>query len=147
MTAPALATRGLCKTFGGIAATQDVSLSLARGARQALIGPNGAGKTTLVNLLTGLLAPSAGAIELDGVDVTAMPTHRRARLGLMRTFQINQLFTGSPRWRRWRSYARNAPVRAVTCCARWGAHRTAVDEAAAVLSAISSVRQHALHGA
>jgi ABC-type branched-subunit amino acid transport system ATPase component len=134
MTAPALATRGLCKTFGGIAATQDVTLSLARGARQALIGPNGAGKTTLVNLLTGLLAPSAGAIELDGVDVTAMPTHRRARLGLMRTFQINQLFT------------RFTPLEtlALVCAQRAGAgghmlralgrHLTAVDEAAAVLA-------------
>ncbi|MEP7064250.1 MAG: ABC transporter ATP-binding protein [Betaproteobacteria bacterium] len=80
------------KSFGGIAATRDVSLTLAQGARHALIGPNGAGKTTLVNLLTGVLAPSAGTIELAGVDITGEPTHWRARKGLVRTFQINQLF-------------------------------------------------------
>ena len=92
MTGAVLATHGLYKEFGGIAATQDVCLSLAHGARQALIGPNGAGKTTLVNLLTGLLEPSAGTIELDGEDITRLPTHRRAQRGLVRTFQINQLF-------------------------------------------------------
>ena len=89
---PALATRGLCKRFGGIAATQDVTLSLAPGARQALIGPNGAGKTTLVNLLTGVFPPSAGRIELGGADITHLAPHRRAERGLARTFQINQLF-------------------------------------------------------
>ncbi len=88
----ALATHGLCKRFGGIAATENVSLALPQGARHALIGPNGAGKTTLVNLLTGVLEPSSGTIELDGVDITRLPSHRRARRGLVRTFQINQLF-------------------------------------------------------
>ena len=90
--AHALATRGLCKRFGGITATDDVALVLAHGARHALIGPNGAGKTTLVNLLTGVLAPSAGTIELDGRDITRLPAYARARRGLVRTFQINQLF-------------------------------------------------------
>jgi len=94
VTAPVLETRALQKNFGGIVATQALSLRLMRGARHALIGPNGAGKTTLVNLLTGMLAPSGGSIHLDGVDITAMPAHRRARLGLVRTFQINQLFDG-----------------------------------------------------
>jgi branched-chain amino acid transport system ATP-binding protein len=89
---PALATKGLYKQFGGIVATQDVSLALAPGARQALIGPNGAGKTTLVNLLTGVLEPTAGSIELAGLDITRLPTFRRAQRGLVRTFQINQLF-------------------------------------------------------
>jgi branched-chain amino acid transport system ATP-binding protein len=89
---PALATRGLHKQFGGITATHDVTLELAHGARHALIGPNGAGKTTLVNLLTGVLAPSAGRIELDGADITRLPPHLRAQRGLARTFQINQLF-------------------------------------------------------
>ncbi|MEO8137144.1 MAG: ABC transporter ATP-binding protein [Betaproteobacteria bacterium] len=87
-----LQTFGLNKRFGGIAATQDVSFTLERGARHALIGPNGAGKTTLINLLTGVLAPTSGRIELDGQDITRLPVHRRARLGLVRTFQINQLF-------------------------------------------------------
>jgi branched-chain amino acid transport system ATP-binding protein len=87
-----LATHALRKHFGGIPATQDVSLQLARGARHALIGPNGAGKTTLVNLLTGMLSPSSGRIDLEGEDITALPPHQRARRGLVRTFQITQLF-------------------------------------------------------
>jgi branched-chain amino acid transport system ATP-binding protein len=69
-----------------------VSLSLEKGARHALIGPNGAGKTTLINLLTGVLAPTSGRILLDGEDITRLASHRRARAGLVRTFQINQLF-------------------------------------------------------
>ena len=91
---PALATRGLHKHFGGITATDDVSLALAHGARHALIGPNGAGKTTLVNLLTGVLAPSAGRVMLGDVDVTGLAIHERVRRGLVRTFQINTLFPG-----------------------------------------------------
>ena len=89
-----LETRGLFKRFGGITPTQDVSLKVARGARHALIGPNGAGKTTLINLLTGVLAPSAGSIWLDGQDITRLAPHRRVRRGIVRTFQINQLFGG-----------------------------------------------------
>ncbi|MET0312618.1 MAG: ABC transporter ATP-binding protein [Burkholderiaceae bacterium] len=78
--------------FGGIAATDNVSLSLEKGARHALIGPNGAGKTTLVNLLTGVLEPSQGRIVLEGEDITRLAPHRRVRRGMVRTFQINQLF-------------------------------------------------------
>jgi branched-chain amino acid transport system ATP-binding protein len=89
---PALETVGLRKSFGGLAATNDVSIRLAPGARHALIGPNGAGKTTLVNLLAGALAPSAGRVLLDGHDVTRLAMDRRVRLGLGRTFQIHQLF-------------------------------------------------------
>jgi len=89
---PALETRGLSMSFGGVIATNDVSFRLEQGARQALIGPNGAGKTTLVNLLTGVLAPSSGSIFLDGVDITGMRSDARVRRGLSRTFQINQLF-------------------------------------------------------
>jgi len=88
----ALEARGLFKRFGGLTVTDDVSLTLAPGARHALIGPNGAGKTTLVNLLTGVLRPSEGAVVLAGEDVTQLPQHARVRRGLARTFQINQLF-------------------------------------------------------
>ena len=95
---PALETIGLVKTFGGIVATDDVSLAIRPGARHALIGPNGAGKTTFVNQLTGVLAPSAGRILLAGEDITTLRADRRVQRGLARTFQINQLFpTMSPR--------------------------------------------------
>ncbi len=87
-----LETHQLGKTFGGIVATRSVSLRIARGARHALIGPNGAGKTTLINLLTGVLEPSTGSIALDGADITRLPVHQRVRRGIVRTFQINQLF-------------------------------------------------------
>jgi len=87
-----LETRGLVKRFGGLVATNDVSLKVEKGARHALIGPNGAGKTTLINLLTGVLEPSAGSIALDGRDITMLASHKRVRRGIVRTFQINQLF-------------------------------------------------------
>jgi branched-chain amino acid transport system ATP-binding protein len=89
-----LETRSLVKRFGGLAATNDVSLKVERGARHALIGPNGAGKTTLVNLLTGVLEPSSGSIALDGQDITRLSVHERVRRGMVRTFQITQLFNG-----------------------------------------------------
>ena len=88
----ALRTHSLAKRFGGLVASRDVSLTLERGARHALIGPNGAGKTTLVNLLSGVLEPSGGSIELDGRDITRLSVHQRVRCGLVRTFQISQLF-------------------------------------------------------
>jgi len=88
----ALQTEGLHKSFGGISACTNVSLQVQRGARHALIGPNGAGKTTLVNLLTGVLEPTAGRILLEGEDITGAASHHRVRRGLARTFQINQLF-------------------------------------------------------
>jgi ABC-type branched-subunit amino acid transport system ATPase component len=87
-----LETVGLEKRFGGITAANDVSLKVEKGARHALIGPNGAGKTTVVNLLTGVLRPTAGRIMLEGRDITNLATHERVRLGVARTFQINQLF-------------------------------------------------------
>ena len=89
--APVLETFGLVKRFGGIVATDNVSLELERGARHALIGPNGAGKTTFVNQLTGVLKPSAGRVELEGRDITSLSPEARVRLGMSRTFQISQL--------------------------------------------------------
>src|SRR5689334_15817602 len=89
---PALETRNLTRRFGGIVATNDVSLQIAKGARHALIGPNGAGKTTVINLLTGVVPPTTGRIMLEGEDITALSPHQRVRRGLARTFQINQLF-------------------------------------------------------
>ena len=94
MTTPALEVRNLNRSFGALRVTRDVNLTLERGARRALIGPNGAGKTTLVNLITGVLSPSSGEVILEGQDVSRSPQADRARRGLARTFQINQLFRG-----------------------------------------------------
>ena len=82
----------LCKAFGALIATDDVTLSIRKGETHALIGPNGAGKTTLVGQLTGELRPDAGRITFDGRDITDLPTARRARLGLARSFQITSIF-------------------------------------------------------
>ncbi len=87
-----LSAQALVKTFGGIQATQNVNLDIKAGARHALIGPNGAGKTTLINLLTGVLNPTSGRIELLGEDISELSPHLRVKRGLVRTFQINQLF-------------------------------------------------------
>jgi branched-chain amino acid transport system ATP-binding protein len=79
---------GLSKSFGGLAAVRDVSLSLWPGEILGLIGPNGSGKTTLLNLIAGTMRADAGTIHLDGEDVTRMPNHLRARGRINRTFQI-----------------------------------------------------------
>jgi ABC-type branched-subunit amino acid transport system ATPase component len=92
MSAYALETEGLCKSFGALRVTDDVSLKLPLGARHALIGPNGAGKSTLINLLAGTLTPASGRILLGGDDITRLPTYRRVACGLARTFQITTLF-------------------------------------------------------
>ncbi len=93
---PRLQVTGLSRHFDGLYVTRNVSLDLDEGARHALIGPNGAGKTTLVNLISGALAPDAGRIVLDGDDVTGLDQAARVKRGLVRTFQINQLFPRLP---------------------------------------------------
>jgi branched-chain amino acid transport system permease protein len=88
----ALEVRGLCKYFGGLKAVDGVDLQVRRGGVHALIGPNGSGKTTMLNVVTGLYRPTAGAISVDGVDVTMLPPHKRTVAGLARTFQNIRLF-------------------------------------------------------
>jgi len=88
---PLLSVKGLVRRFGGIIATDRVSLDVAQGELHAIIGPNGAGKTTLISQLTGHLAPHSGSISLAGRDITAMPAYRRSALGLARSFQITSL--------------------------------------------------------
>ena len=89
---PALATRGLDKSFGSIVVARGIELTLPEGARYALIGPNGAGKTTLINLITGMIRPDHGQLYLRGEEITALRPEQRVRRGLVRTFQINTLF-------------------------------------------------------
>jgi branched-chain amino acid transport system ATP-binding protein len=91
-TDPALTLAGVSRAFGGLRAVDGVSLEVRTGERRALIGPNGAGKTTLFNLISGELPPSGGRITLFGRDVTRLAPHRRAALGLGRTYQITNLF-------------------------------------------------------
>ena len=87
-----LQTRDLSKSFGALAAVQDVSLAIEAGSLHSIIGPNGAGKTTLFNLLTGTFPPTSGRILLDRQDVTGTPAHRIAHLGLSRSFQRTNVF-------------------------------------------------------
>ena len=92
MPEPLLILRDLAIRFGALRAVDGVSLEVARGERRAVIGPNGAGKTTLFNAITGVIRPSLGQVLFEGRDITRMSPHRRARLGLARTFQITNLF-------------------------------------------------------
>ncbi|MCK6449867.1 MAG: ABC transporter ATP-binding protein [Alphaproteobacteria bacterium] len=87
-----LETRKLGRLFGGLAAVQDVSLTVERGRVHAIVGPNGAGKTTLINLLSGDLKPSAGTVGYEGRDITGWPAHRVARLGIGRSYQKTNIF-------------------------------------------------------
>ncbi|PYN90526.1 MAG: branched-chain amino acid ABC transporter ATP-binding protein [Candidatus Rokuibacteriota bacterium] len=132
-----LATVGLQKSFGSLAAAREVSVAIPPGVRYALIGPNGAGKTTLINLMTGMLRPDAGRIFLGGEDITSVPPAERVKRGLARTFQINTLFP--------RLTALEAVTLAV--CERQGhastwwrslpAYRDAIDEAYAILGSLA----------
>ena len=85
---------GLTRRFSGLLAVDSVDMSVAQGGIHAVIGPNGAGKTTLFNLVSGLLPPTSGRIVLAGQDVTHLPAHRRAALGVARTFQNIRIFGG-----------------------------------------------------
>ncbi len=84
----------LKKSFGGVTATDDVSLKVEAGELHAIIGPNGAGKTTLIAQLSGDLAPDTGRIVFNGRNITSVPTHRRSHYGLARSFQITSVFMG-----------------------------------------------------
>ncbi len=91
MVEPVLSVRGLRKRFGGLAATDDVSLDVLPGELHALIGPNGAGKTTLIGQLIGEIAPDDGHVVFLGADITRLPVAARVKRGLARSFQIVQL--------------------------------------------------------
>jgi branched-chain amino acid transport system ATP-binding protein len=89
---PALQIEGMSKAFGGLPAVRGVSLSVAPGERRLLLGPNGAGKTTLFNLITGDLPADSGSVRVHGREISRLRPHRRAHLGLARTYQVITLF-------------------------------------------------------
>ncbi len=94
MTDPMLLINDLHKNFGGLIVTDGVTLDIGQGELHAVIGPNGAGKTTLINQISGLIAPTAGTINFNGVDITGMPADQRAAQGLARSFQITSVLPG-----------------------------------------------------
>jgi branched-chain amino acid transport system ATP-binding protein len=93
MSPPCLRLDNVSRDFGGLTAVDDVNLTVRPGERQAVIGPNGAGKTTLFNLISGEIATTRGRVVFFGDDITALPPHQRAALGISRTFQITRLFS------------------------------------------------------
>jgi branched-chain amino acid transport system ATP-binding protein len=92
MADPLLQVDGLTKRFGGVVASDAITLDVPSGEFHAIIGPNGAGKTTLIGLLAGEIAPQGGTIRFDGCDVGELPVYRRSQIGLARSFQITSLF-------------------------------------------------------
>jgi branched-chain amino acid transport system ATP-binding protein len=140
MTACLLETRALARSFGSLAAVENVDLRLEAGARHALIGPNGAGKTTLLNLLTGVLRPTSGRVMLKGRDITGIAEAQRVKLGIARTFQINRLFRGLTVLENvWIAIAERAGV-APRMFRPVGAHRAVLDEAMSLLCALKLER-------
>ena len=136
MSSPALRVEGLVKRFGGLLVTDDVTLDIVPGELHAVIGPNGAGKTTLINQISGLLKSDAGRIELAGRDVTALPMHARAALGLARSFQITSVL---PRFSALENVALAVQARSGSSFRFFGradAERALNDQAAVVLTEV-----------
>jgi len=129
MSQVVLRVEGVTKRFGGFVAVQDVALHLTAGERLGLIGPNGSGKTTLINCISGALLNDEGRIEFEGRDVTRLPPHQRARLGVARTFQIPKPF---------RSMSVLENLRVPLEYAAWSRaeHRRITDEAMEILELI-----------
>lgn len=92
---PVLKLEGVCKAFGGVITAKNVDLQVFPGEIHGLIGPNGAGKTTMMNLISGIYSCDSGKILFDGKDVTKVPSHKRARMGIGRTFQTPRFLTKS----------------------------------------------------
>jgi branched-chain amino acid transport system ATP-binding protein len=131
-----LEVQGLSKRFGGLAATDGVALTVARGGIHALIGPNGAGKSTLINQLSGALPSDAGRIVFGGRDVTALSMHARVAVGLARSYQVTNVFR---RFSALDSVALAIQARSGSSLRFWrpvAAERAMFDEAAAVLARV-----------
>ena len=89
-----LSVSGLSKSFGAVVVAEDTSFDIEKGAAVGILGPNGAGKTSLFNLITGALKPNSGYIEFAGADITALPPAKRCKMGIARSFQVPQPFSG-----------------------------------------------------
>jgi branched-chain amino acid transport system ATP-binding protein len=143
-----LQVQGLTRRFGGLVATDGVSLDVAAGSIHALIGPNGAGKSTLINQLSGALAPDAGQVIFDGADVTPLSMHARVARGLARSYQVTNVFR---RFSALDSVALAVQARSGSSLRFWrpvAAERTLFDEAAAVLDRVGlAARMHVPAGA
>jgi branched-chain amino acid transport system ATP-binding protein len=138
---PVLATRNLGLDIGGATIVSGVELEVREGELLAVIGPNGAGKTTLFNLVSGLLRPTSGRVELDGVDVTAQPPFRRTRAGLGRTFQVSNVFPQLAAEENVRLAAEAALGGAMRVWRRATHVRAAVDKAQRSLERVGLARQ------
>ena len=131
-----LDVQGLRKSYGALAVTRDVDLLVPAPGLHALIGPNGAGKTTLIGQLAGTVAPDAGCVRLGGQDITRLPPHRRARLGLARTYQISSLV---PEFSAQETVALAAQARAARPLRPWGRADRDVALNAAAAAALAAV--------
>ena len=131
-----LETRDLTIRFGGHVAVDNVTCAFRPGQLTAIVGPNGAGKTTYFNLMSGQLRATAGAVIVNGVDVTALDAARRARLGIGRAFQLTNLFPGLPVLENARLAVQARAGVHYEMTRPWGARRDLVDKAAAVLAEV-----------
>jgi branched-chain amino acid transport system ATP-binding protein len=140
-----LETRGLHKAFGGHVVLDDVSLAFEPRRLSAIIGPNGAGKTTCFNLLTGFLRPDRGEVRFQGLDITALPPDRRARLGICRSFQILNLFDDCTALENVRVAVPAMRRRGFDCWTPAGDLAAAADRAAGIIRMIGLAgREHVL---
>jgi branched-chain amino acid transport system ATP-binding protein len=129
-----LVAQGLTRHFGGLAANQDVSLTLARGEVHALLGPNGAGKSTCINLLSGDLPASGGRILLRGQDITGLPAHRRSQRGIGRSYQRTNIFPKFTAFENCRLAAQSRDPQAWRVLALAGRNEAVREQASAALA-------------
>ena len=135
MSEPLLATGGLTRYFGGLAAVSAVSIALERGKLHAVVGPNGAGKTTLINVLSGDLAASAGTVMYDGEDITRESSDRRSRRGIGRSYQKTNIFSAFTAFENCRLAAQSRTPRAFHLFTDAAGYRPTSDAAAQALAA------------
>ena len=135
MSEPLLATHGLTRYFGGLAAVSDMSIALERGKLHAVVGPNGAGKTTLINVLSGDLAASSGSVTYDGDDITRESSDRRSRRGIGRSYQKTNIFCAFTAFENCRLAAQSRAPRALHLFTDAAAYRPTCEAADRALAA------------